>query len=140
MAGGVALNCVANGRLLREGPFKSIWIQPAAGDAGGAAGAALGVWFEHLKNAREPEAPDMMQGCYLGPAFSNAEIKSFLDQHMIPYSQVDDSQLFAQIAGDLEQEKVIGWFSGRMEYGRAHSERAALSAMPAQKKCRSDEP
>ncbi|KAF1083268.1 MAG: Nodulation protein nolO [Candidatus Rifleibacterium amylolyticum] len=117
MAGGVALNCVANGRLLREGPFKSIWIQPAAGDAGGAAGAALGVWFEHLKNTRKPEAPDLMQGCYLGPAFSNTEIKSFLDQHMIPYSQIDDSQLFEQIAGDLEQEKVIGWFSGRMEYG-----------------------
>lgn len=117
MAGGVALNCVANGRLLREGPFKSIWIQPAAGDAGGAAGAALGVWFEHLKNTRKPDTPDLMQGCYLGPAFSNTEIKSFLDQHMIPYSQIDDSQLFEQIAGDLEQEKVIGWFSGRMEYG-----------------------
>ncbi|PKL47806.1 MAG: hypothetical protein CVV42_11735 [Candidatus Riflebacteria bacterium HGW-Riflebacteria-2] len=117
MAGGVALNCVANGRLLREGPFKSIWIQPAAGDAGGAAGAALGVWFEHLKNQRKPEAPDMMQGCYLGPAFTNAEIKSFLDQHAIPYTQIDDSPLFEKIASDLEAEKVIGWFCGRMEYG-----------------------
>ena len=117
MAGGVALNCVANGRLLREGPFESIWIQPAAGDAGGAAGAALGVWFEHLNNQRKPETPDMMKGCYLGPAFSNTEIKSFLDQNSIPYSQIDDSPLFEQIADDLEGEKVIGWFSGRMEYG-----------------------
>lgn len=117
MAGGVALNCVANGRLLREGPFKSIWIQPAAGDAGGAAGAALDVWFEHLKNQRKAESPDMMQGCYLGPAFSNAEIKSFLDQHSIPYTQIDDSPLFEKIADDLAREKVIGWFSGRMEYG-----------------------
>lgn len=117
MAGGVALNCVANGRLLREGPFKSIWIQPAAGDAGGAAGAALGVWFEHLNSQRTPASTDMMQGCYLGPAFSNAEIKSFLDQHGIPYRQIDDCHLFEQISGDLAGEKVIGWFSGRMEYG-----------------------
>jgi carbamoyltransferase len=117
MAGGVALNCVANGRLLREGPFKSIWIQPAAGDAGGAAGAALGVWFEHLKNQRSPAASDMMRGCYLGPAFSNSEIKAFLDDKAIPYTCIDDQQLFAKIADDLEQEKVIGWFSGRMEYG-----------------------
>lgn len=117
MAGGVALNCVANGRLLREGPFKSIWIQPAAGDAGGAAGAALGVWFEHCKNPRQPAKPDIMQGCYLGPSFSNDQIKAFLDQHAIPYSQIDDQPLFARIANDLESEKVIGWFSGRMEYG-----------------------
>ncbi len=117
MAGGVALNCVANGRLLREGPFKSIWIQPAAGDAGGAAGAALSVWFEHMKNQRKPQTPDMMQGCYLGPAFNSSEIKTFLDQHAIPYAQIDDAHLFDQIADELAGEKVIGWFSGRMEYG-----------------------
>jgi carbamoyltransferase len=117
LAGGVALNCVANGRLLREGPFSNIWIQPAAGDAGGALGAALGAWFEHYSKPRQPAVPDLMQGCYLGPAFSENQIAAFLQTHAIPYKKMEDKELFAQIASDLENEKVIGWFAGRMEFG-----------------------
>ena len=117
LAGGVALNCVANGRLLREGPFESIWIQPAAGDAGGALGAALGVWHETMGKARKRDKADLMQGCYLGPGFSNDQIKSFLDRHGIPADFLDDSELFSATAEDLAAEKVIGWFSGRMEFG-----------------------
>ncbi len=115
LAGGVALNCVANGLLLRQGPFEKIWIQPAAGDAGGAVGAALDVWHTELTKPRQ--AGDAMSGCYLGPSFSNDEIKSFLDRFGIPYRTFDDSSLYQQIAGDLQGEKVIGWFSGRMEFG-----------------------
>lgn len=117
LAGGVALNCVANGRLLREGPFESIWIQPAAGDAGGALGAALGVWHETMGKARKRDKADLMQGCYLGPDFSNDQIKAFLDRHGIPADFLADSDLFATTAEDLAAEKVIGWFSGRMEFG-----------------------
>jgi len=117
LAGGVALNCVANGRLLREGPFESIWIQPAAGDAGGALGAALGVWHETMGKARKRDKADLMQGCYLGPGFSNDQIKSFLDRHGIPADFLEDSELFSATAEDLAAEKVIGWFSGRMEFG-----------------------
>ncbi|MDD3147919.1 MAG: carbamoyltransferase [Candidatus Riflebacteria bacterium] len=117
LAGGVALNCVANGRLLREGPFRSIWIQPAAGDAGGALGAALGVWHEHCGQSRHSCAGDIMQGCYLGPAFSDQQIKEFLDQFAIPADYMSDNDLFRAAASDLADEKVIGWFSGRMEFG-----------------------
>lgn len=117
LAGGVALNCVANGALLRQGLFKNIWIQPAAGDAGGALGAALDVWYSHLNNPRNNCSKDQMQGCYLGPAYSNAEIKAFLDRHQIPYQNLEEAPLLEQIAADLENEKVIGWFSGRMEFG-----------------------
>ncbi|HPW59446.1 MAG TPA: carbamoyltransferase [Candidatus Rifleibacterium sp.] len=117
LAGGVALNCVANGRLLREGPFESIWIQPAAGDAGGALGAALGVWHETLGKTRQPGKSDLMQGCYLGPGFSNDQIKTFLDRHGIPADFLEDPELFATTAEDLATEKIIGWFSGRMEFG-----------------------
>ncbi len=117
LAGGVALNCVANGRLLREGPFESLWIQPAAGDAGGALGAALGVWHEHCGKPREADGKDLMQGCYLGPEYSNERIRDFLDKHGIPADYCEDSQLFSTTAADLEAEKVIGWFSGRMEFG-----------------------
>lgn len=117
LAGGVALNCVANGRLLREGPFKSIWIQPAAGDAGGALGAALGVWHEHCGQTRQSAGKDIMQGCYLGPAFSNEQIRQFLEKYAIPAGYLNDSELFTAAADDLANEKVIGWFSGRMEFG-----------------------
>ncbi|HNX76038.1 MAG TPA: carbamoyltransferase [Candidatus Rifleibacterium sp.] len=117
LAGGVALNCVANGRLLREGPFASLWIQPAAGDAGGALGAALGVWHEHCNQPRQPEGKDLMQGCYLGPSFSNDEIRQFLDKHGLTASYCEDEQLYETTASDLSAEKVIGWFSGRMEFG-----------------------
>lgn len=119
LAGGVALNCVANGRLLREGPFKKIWIQPAAGDAGGAIGAALAYWHQHLDQPRHvtPER-DAMQGSYLGPDFSDDDIKQFLEQQKAPHQHfVDQTSLLNAVANDLAQEKVIGWFQGRMEFG-----------------------
>lgn len=134
LAGGVALNCVANGRLLREGPFKNIWIQPAAGDAGGALGAALGVWFENEKQPRKIDNHDLMQGCYLGPAYEDTSIKEFLDLYQIPYRRLDDHALFTSIADDLEQEKVIGWFAGRMEFGpRALGARSIIGDARSQK-------
>ncbi|NEX16247.1 MAG: hypothetical protein C1943_06370 [Halochromatium sp.] len=117
LAGGVALNCVANGRLQREGPFEQIWIQPAAGDAGGALGAALSVWHEYLDQPRRATASDRMQGAYLGPRFSNTEIQAFLDHAEIPYQRLDDETLMAKLAELLDAGQIIGWFQGRMEFG-----------------------
>jgi len=118
LAGGVALNCVANGRILREGPFKDIWIQPAAGDAGGALGSALRIWHEYLGNPRKADAAlDAMQGSYLGPSFSNQEITDYLDEIGAVYTRLDDSDLLPRLAELLATENVIGWFSGRMEFG-----------------------
>ena len=118
LAGGVALNCVANGRLLREGPFKHVWIQPAAGDAGGALGAALAGWHEYENQPRTVNGRgDAMRGSFLGPAFSNTEIEDFLKSHALPYVRLNDDVLFDDIARELESGKVIGWFAGRMEFG-----------------------
>ncbi len=122
LAGGVALNCVANGRLLREGPFENIWIQPAAGDAGGAAGAAAVVWHDYDNQPRKPNgsnsaAADRMQGSYLGPEYAPEQIKSELDAMGAKYSVLDDDALFAKTAQLLADENVIGWFQGRMEFG-----------------------
>ena len=118
LAGGVALNCVANGRLLREGPFKNIWIQPAAGDAGGAIGAALSVWHEHLSQPRSSDNKnDSMQGSFLGKSFNSEEIKSYLDSVDAVYIELKDPELMPKLAKILGAENVIGWFSGRMEFG-----------------------
>ncbi len=118
LAGGVALNCVANGRLLREGPFKDIWIQPAAGDAGGALGAALSIWHSYLEQPRKINGTnDSMQGAYLGGSFSNEAIKHHLDNAGVKYAQLDDDELMPKLARQLADGKVIGWFSGRMEFG-----------------------
>lgn len=117
LAGGVALNCVANGRLLREGPFKDIWIQPAAGDAGGALGAALSVWYEYLGHERKAESGDSMSGSYLGPRFTDEQIQHYLDSVNAKYVRLDDSELMPQLADILSQENVVGWFQGRMEFG-----------------------
>lgn len=128
MAGGVALNCVANGRILREGPFKSIWIQPAAGDAGGALGAALFVWYRYLGNPRRVrEGEDFQKGSYLGPAFSNEEIKKYLDRIKADYEHIGDDEIPSRVAGMIADQKVIGWFQGRMEFGpRALGSRSIL--------------
>jgi carbamoyltransferase len=119
MAGGVALNCVANGRLLREGPFEAIWIQPAAGDAGGALGAALQVWYDMLDNPRCPESHDSMRGSLLGPEFSDAEIAAFLEtvEAESESEWLPDSVLADSVARLIDAGKVIGWFHGRMEFG-----------------------
>ena len=117
LAGGVALNCVGNGRILREGPFKEIWIQPAAGDAGGALGVAQLIWHRHLQQPRQVSPRDSMHGAYLGPEFSDAEIEAFLTQHGIPYERVDGKDRFRRVATILADEKIVGWFNGRMEFG-----------------------
>ena len=118
LAGGVALNCVGNGRLLREGPFKGIWIQPAAGDAGGALGAALRTWYLKTESPRQPNGcRDAMKGSYLGPEFSEEEIRRFLEQEGIPYTYRTDEDLYRSVAADLAAGKVVGWFRGRMEFG-----------------------
>jgi carbamoyltransferase len=118
LAGGVALNCVANGRILREGVFDRIWIQPAAGDAGGALGAALFTWHEYLGQARQADGVnDSQRGSYLGPAFSSDEIRAYLVSSNIPFTELSDSELPEKIADLIKAEKVIGWFYGRMEFG-----------------------
>ena len=122
LAGGVALNCVANGRLLREGPYENIWIQPAAGDAGGAAGAAAVVWHEYDEQPRKLNsngnpAADRMKGSYLGPEYSREQIRAELDAMAASYSVLDDDALFSKTAELLAGENVIGWFQGRMEFG-----------------------
>ncbi|MDQ7821583.1 MAG: carbamoyltransferase [Candidatus Eremiobacteraeota bacterium] len=117
LAGGVVLNCVANGRILREGPFEDIWIQPAAGDAGGALGAALFTWYRYLQNPRTTGEHDTQKGSYLGPAFSNERILEFLTTKKIPHHFVETADIPDKIAGLIEEGKVIGWFQGRMEFG-----------------------
>jgi carbamoyltransferase len=127
LAGGVALNCVANGRVLHEGPFRDIWIQPAAGDAGGALGAALLVWHQYHGKPRAAREGDAMRGAFLGPSFSDAEIQRQLDAVGAVYRRLDESELIDQVTGLLAQEAVIGWFQGRMEFGpRALGARSIL--------------
>jgi carbamoyltransferase len=117
LAGGVALNCVANGRIQREGPFKDIWIQPAAGDAGGALGAAAIIWHEYLDNERASDGKDKMHGSYLGPVFSADQVREQLDAAGAVYHELPDEQLFPRIAEILDSENVVGWMRGRMEFG-----------------------
>ncbi len=118
LSGGVALNCVGNGRVLREGPFEKLWIQPAAGDAGSALGAALNVHYHYLDQPRQVEGPqDAMRGSYLGPSFTNEEIEQTLQRLEARYERLDDDQLCDRVAGHLAEEKVIGWLQGRMEFG-----------------------
>ena len=118
LAGGVALNCVGNGRILRESPFENIWIQPASGDAGGALGAALFAWYQLLDNKRNVNNMDLQKGSLLGPSYSNKHISDFLDSvHARYYLYSDREQLINQVADLINNEKVIGWFQGKMEFG-----------------------
>ena len=118
LAGGVALNCVANGRILREGIFEKIWIQPAAGDAGGALGAALLAWHQYYGKPRQAHGEkDSQKGSYLGPSYSRDEIRTFLTSREVPHVELTDGELPGTIADLLQAEKVIGWFQGRMEFG-----------------------
>jgi carbamoyltransferase len=129
MAGGVSLNCVANGRLLREGPFERIWIQPAAGDAGAAVGVAMDVVYRLGDATRfRPNAADSMKGAYLGPAFDMASVRAALDSRGAVYREMDDEPLLDAVANALAREKVVGWFQGRMEFGpRALGNRSILA-------------
>ncbi len=128
LAGGVALNCVANARLLRSGLFEDIWIQPAAGDAGGAIGAAYIVYYHYFNREPLPKnGRDLQKGSYLGPDYSEPYIQAFLDSHRLPYQRLNDEELFDQVADLLQEGKVVGWFQGRMEFGpRALGNRSIL--------------
>ena len=118
LAGGVALNCVGNGKILREGPFENIWIQPAAGDAGGALGAALFAWYQYLDNERRADgAHDFMRGSFWGPEFTNEDIRLYLQQNEIPGEELSSEELPERVADLIAAEKTIGWFQGRMEFG-----------------------
>ena len=118
LAGGVALNCVGNGKILRDGPFENIWIQPASGDAGGALGTALFIWHQLLEKSRIPQSPDSQRGSFLGPAFSDDAIASFLrDKGAVFTTCESDNSLCAEVAELISKENVIGWFQGRMEFG-----------------------
>jgi carbamoyltransferase len=128
LAGGVALNCVGNGRILREGPYKGVWIQPAAGDAGGSIGVALQAWHQldgHPRTTRPPD--DGMRGAFLGPSFSNEEVEEFLRQEGAAYVRLPDDELIDRVAQELAAGKVVGWLQGRMEFGpRALGARSIL--------------
>ena len=117
LAGGVALNCVANGRVLRESGYDDIWIQPAAGDAGGALGAALAAWYEYFDGPRTVEPRGTQRGSYLGPEFSRDEIAAVLDRFGAAYDEVGFDDLPEKVGELIADEKVIGWFQGRMEFG-----------------------
>jgi carbamoyltransferase len=118
LAGGVALNCVGNGKILREGPFDNIWIQPAAGDAGGALGAALFVWYQYLDNQRTIEGQkDFMKASCLGPEFSSSQLLHYLKTNNITYEELSSEQIPVRIADLIATQKTIGWFQGRMEFG-----------------------
>ena len=128
LAGGVALNCVANGRLLRESDFERIWIQPAAGDAGGAVGAALSAWHAYLGNSRpDPESTRTRRNPYLGPSFSNDTVKAFLEKNGYPFSELGPAERAGNIASMIAEGKIVGYMAGRMEFGpRALGARSIL--------------
>jgi len=128
MAGGVALNCVANGKLLRTGLYKDIWIQPASGDAGGAVGAALAAWHISLEKPKKNVGHDAMHGALLGPEFGEREILKVAKRYGAAYHRYDDfGKLCSEVAGLLQDGQVVGWFQGRMEYGpRALGNRSIL--------------
>jgi carbamoyltransferase len=127
LAGGVALNCVANGKILRDGHFKQIWVQPAAGDAGGAVGAALAAYYLYKGHQRTPNCTDGMKGAYLGPSFAQSEVEKRLAQAAASFTVLDDACLLAATVDALVEEKAVGWFQGRMEFGpRALGARSIL--------------
>ncbi len=128
LAGGVALNCVANGKILRDGAFKSIWVQPAAGDAGGAVGAALAVWHQFLGQERKPDGGrDLMEGAFLGPAFAQPEVERRLAAAGAHFTVVSDDDVIERTATALAQGEAVGWMQGRMEFGpRALGARSVL--------------
>jgi len=135
LGGGVALNCVANGRILKEGPFDNIWIQPAAGDAGGALGAALFVWYQLLDNERNVDGHDKQRASLLGPAYNDEQICRFLDSVGAKYHLIEDEEELIDKTADLiNQEKVIGWFQGHMEFGpRALGNRSIIGDARSEK-------
>tara|TARA_B100001248_G_C27390182_1_gene461943 strand:+ start:17 stop:1873 length:1857 start_codon:yes stop_codon:yes gene_type:complete len=137
LSGGVALNCVANGKLLESKIFEKIWIQPASGDAGSSLGAALYAWYEYYKNPRKAVPDDSMKGTYLGCKFSNKEIKNYLETIQAPYQEMKDEDLFVSIAEFLEEGKVVGWFNDAMEFGPRALGARSIIGDPRNKKMQS---
>ena len=135
LAGGVALNCVGNGKLLREGPFEDIWVQPASGDAGGALGAALFTWYQLLEKPRTAKPEDFMEGSYLGPEPEDAATRMFLESQGAKFRHLpDEGRLCEEVAGLIASEKVVGWVNGRMEFGpRALGARSILGDARSEK-------
>ena len=135
LAGGVALNCVGNGKLLREGPFEDIWVQPASGDAGGALGAALFTWYQLLEKPRTAKAEDSMQGSYLGPEPDDESTRAFLEREKAKFRHIpNETKLCDEVAGLIASEKVVGWVNGRMEFGpRALGARSILGDARSEK-------
>ena len=128
LAGGVALNCVANGKIIKEKIFDKIWVQPAAGDAGGALGAAIGYWYDSLNNSREAQEFDKMQGSYLGPEYNQYFIENELKKSGAIFERFDDDAIVEKTADDLSKSLAVGWFQGRMEFGpRALGNRSILA-------------
>ena len=129
LAGGVALNCVANGKILKKSFFKNLWIQPAAGDAGGSLGAALGYWYQELNQKRSIDKSDSMQGSYLGPKFSNEEVEASLISLQANFNKYDnENELISIISNKINKKITVGWFLGRMEFGpRALGNRSILA-------------
>ena len=129
LAGGVALNCVANGKILKSNIFKDIWIQPAAGDAGGSLGAAYAIWFDKLNNQRKViEGKDSMKGSFLGPSYSDDEIKFHLDKIKASYDYLSNDELYNRVSDILINKGLIGWFQDAMEYGpRALGNRSIIA-------------
>ena len=128
LAGGVALNCVANGKILKENIFENVWVQPASGDAGGAIGAAFALWFDKYSSSRVVNNQDTMQGSYLGPSFSNEQIRGTLDKIGVKYKALDTANVISITAEELSKGKAIGWFQGKMEFGpRALGNRSILA-------------
>ena len=137
LAGGVALNCVANGKLLREKIFDDIWIQPASGDAGSALGAALIGWYENLNKKRKPNINDSMKGTYLGCVFSNKEITTYLEKINSSFLELEDKELFEKLAEIIDDGKVVGWFNGPMEFGPRALGARSIIGDPRSKKMQS---
>ena len=136
MAGGVALNCVANGILLRENIFENIWIQPASGDAGSSLGGALISWYQYHRKERIVNPNDSMKGTYLGPKFSNAEIISYLNKIKAQFTTQNDLELFELLANELDNGQIIGWFNGSMEFGPRALGARSIIAIHEIKRCR----
>ncbi len=129
LAGGVALNCVLNGKIVNKGKFKNIWIQPAAGDAGGSLGASLLAWYEYLGKKREISNKDKMKYSYLGNKYSNEEIKNYLDLVGANYRELTEKEIFKRVALEIKNDSVVGWFQGRMEFGpRALGNRSIIGS------------
>lgn len=137
LAGGVALNCVANGKILKEQTFKNIWIQPAAGDAGGALGSALYAYYHYLDNKRKIDKSDSQKGSYLGPEYSNSVIRDFLEDNAYPYHFFENEKFYEKVALELKDEKVIGLFHGRMEFGPRALGNRSIIADPRSEKMQS---